>query len=41
MENFNGEKQDLKHLIWVDPNIDNNENRNYLNSMKELGFSNI
>ena len=24
-----GEKQDLKHLIWIDPNIDNDENHSY------------
>ena len=38
---INSEKQDLKHLIWIDPNIDNDENQGYVKSMKELGFSNI
>ena len=37
----NGEKQDLKHLTLIDPNIDNNKNQGYIKSMKELGFSNI
>ena len=42
MENeTNGEEQDLKHLIWIDPNIDNDENQGYVKSMKELRFSNI
>ena len=30
----------IKHLIWIDPNIDNDENQNYLKSMKE-SLSNI
>ena len=37
----NYEKQDLKHLIWIDPNIENDENQGYIRSMKKLGFSNI
>ena len=37
----NCEKQDLKHLIWIDPNIENDENQGYVRNMKKLGFSNI
>ena len=37
----NNQTQDLKHLIWIDPNIENDENQGYVKSMKELGFSNI
>ena len=35
------ENQNLKHLIWIDPYIENEENQSYYKSMKELGFSNI
>ena len=33
--------EDLKHLIWIDPNIDNSENQGYLSQIKSLGFSKI
>ncbi len=34
-------KQDLKHLIWIDANIYSYQNKEYLNEIKSLGFSNI
>ena len=33
--------EDLKHLIWIDHNIDNSENQGYLEELKALGFSNF
>ena len=33
--------EDLKHLIWIDHNIDNSENQSYLEELKALGFSNF
>ena len=38
---LNGEKQDLKHLVWIDPKYENEENQSYIHNMKSLGFSNI
>ena len=35
------ETQKLKHLIWIDPNYDNEENQDYVRNIKNLGFSNI
>ncbi len=37
----NCEIQNLKHLIWIDPNYDNEENQIYVRNMRELGFLNI
>ena len=37
----NCETQNLKHLIWIDPNYDNEENQDYVRNIKNLGFSNI
>ena len=37
----NCETQNLKHLIWIDPNYDSEENQGYVRNMEELGFSNI
>ena len=34
-------QKDLKQLIWIDSNIDNNENVEYQNKIKSLGFTNI
>ena len=41
MGNNNDKKPDLKHLIWIDSNFDNDENKGYMRRMKDLGFSNI
>jgi hypothetical protein len=37
----NYQTQNLKHLIWIDPNVDNEENKKYISNMKEIGFKNI
>ena len=31
--------QNLKHLIWIDPNVDNEENKNYVANMENIGFN--
>ena len=36
-----GNYQKLKHLIWIDPNVDNEENKNYVANMENIGFKNI
>ena len=37
----NYQTQNLKHLIWIDPNVDNEENKKYISNMEEIGFKNI
>ena len=37
----NNEKQNLKHLIWIDPKVYNEENESYWKDMERSGFSNI
>ena len=37
----NYQTQNLKHLIWIDPNVDNEENKKYVANMENIGFKNI